>query len=55
MIALNGTPSQVHFTVTVKRAGTGIEEVYPMVGHILPETETTQEEQDNVSNSQHGE
>jgi hypothetical protein len=55
MIALNGTPSTVHLTVKVKRAGTGVEEVYPMVGYILPEPEITQKEQDNVSNTQHGE
>jgi hypothetical protein len=57
MNQLKGTPSHLYFTVTVKRAGTGIEETFNMVGHVLPETEvpnTQSKENGDVSNTQHG-
>jgi hypothetical protein len=36
MSELKGPPADITFTVTVKRAATGIEETYNMVGHIQP-------------------
>lgn len=37
MIELSGKPAEVHFTIEVKRAATGITETYQMVGHVVPE------------------
>ncbi len=50
MSDLKGQPADVTFTVTVKRAATGIEETYNMVGHILPTEQP--KEIDDGSNSQ---
>lgn len=37
MIELKGTPGEIRFTVTVKRAATGQEETYEMVGGLSAE------------------
>lgn len=37
MIELAGKPAEVHFTIEVKRAATGLTETYQMVGHVVPE------------------
>lgn len=36
---LKGVPGELSFTVTVKRAATGKEETFQMVGRVMPETE----------------
>ena len=51
MIALNGQPGEVQFTVQITRAATGKVEEYQMTGYLDPEQfkqpETEQKEQDN--------
>lgn len=37
MSDLQGQPAEIRFTLTIKRAATGKEETYEMVGHSLPE------------------
>jgi hypothetical protein len=37
MSELKGQPSELRFTVTIKRAATGKTETYDMVGHANPE------------------
>ncbi len=37
MVELKGNPGEVRFTVTVKRAETGLEETYDMIGTIIGE------------------
>ena len=46
MIELAGKPAEVHFTIEVKRAATGLTETYQMVGHVVPEP-TVGEENDS--------
>ena len=49
MNELKGQPSAISFTVTVKRAATGIEETYDMVGHVVSgePTEPTEQLKEN--------
>ena len=39
-----GKPGEVHFTVTIKRAATGKEETYEMVGVVSPDKQTKGDE-----------
>ena len=47
MIDLAGQPAEVHFTIEVKRAATGLTETYQMVGHVVPQPETDVGETDD--------
>jgi hypothetical protein len=49
---LIGPPAELRFTLTIKRAATGKEETYEMVGHSLPELE--EKEPNNGDDTQHG-
>ena len=44
-----GQPAELRFTLTVKRADTGIEENYEMVGYQIPENSTNEGEQDGCN------
>lgn len=48
---LVGPPPDVTFTVTVKRAATGAEETFNMVGYVLPQPDQSEKEQDHGCNS----
>ena len=50
MTELKGPPSDIKFTVTVKRAATGIEETYNMVGRVVPDEPTVTNEQPKEKN-----
>lgn len=50
MTNLVGPPPDVTFTLTIKRAATGLEEHYQMVGHVLPQPTKTEKEQDHGCN-----
>ena len=47
MIELEGKPAEVHFTIQVKRAATGLTETYQMVGHVVPEPDPNVGEADD--------
>ena len=53
MNELIGTPSEIKFTVTIKRKATGLVETYDMVGHVLPNPETEVKEDDHERDSLH--
>jgi hypothetical protein len=54
MIELVGPKAELRFTLTIKRAATGLEETVEMVGYVNPEEmEAFIEEQRNVGNPQH--
>ncbi len=40
MSELKGKPGELSFIVTIKRAATGLEETYQMVGHVLPASQS---------------
>jgi hypothetical protein len=50
MTDLVGPPPEIAFTLTIKRAATGLEEHYQMVGHVLPQPTQSEKEQDNGCN-----
>jgi hypothetical protein len=43
MAELNTEPAELRFTIEVKRAETGLVDVYELVGHIESELETKEE------------
>ncbi len=47
MIDLQGQPAEVRFTLTIKRAATGKEETFEMVGHTLPAPEEKEPDHGN--------
>lgn len=51
MSTLVSEPPEVSFTVTIKRAVTGIEETYNMIGHVLssPEPQQTKEQKNGCN------
>lgn len=48
MAELQGKPGELRFTVEVKRVATGKTETFEMVGHVLPETEESDDGQDQA-------
>lgn len=51
MIELEGQPAELHFTLEITRAATGLTETVEMVGHIVPPPQVPEENKD-VCNSQ---
>ena len=60
MATLQGQPAELRMTIEVKRAATGLTETYQLVGVTDMKTAqqltgTVEQEQENGSNTQHGE
>lgn len=45
MIELSGQPAELHFTLEIKRAATGLTETVQMVGHIAAQPQPQQQQQ----------
>lgn len=43
MSELISEPAELHFTINITRAATGLTETYDMVGHVVPPEEDTQQ------------
>ena len=50
MINLASQPAELHFTLEIARAETGLKETIEMVGHVIPETPDNQPEIEHGSN-----